>query len=221
MKLTNPKNNEQLDSPFASDGEAAAALIARITAGAFNRPDFALDMEKAHRDYGNRLSGGRQFWLHKLAMQEARPVPVATHSVDLSRLTSMLQTAGTHLKRPKIVLQMADGTPVKLALAGAASRYAGSIMVSSPTFGGAYYGRVTDGAFFAGRDSSEGLQDLLTAMSNDPERTAAAYGHMTGACCFCSRTLTDERSTSVGYGPVCAARFGLQWGARRAELAAA
>jgi Family of unknown function (DUF6011) len=42
---------------------------------------------------------------------------------------------------------------------------------------------------------------------------AAAFGKDTGHCCACARTLTDDRSVSVGYGPVCAAKYGWPWGA--------
>src|SRR6185436_1560785 len=41
---------------------------------------------------------------------------------------------------------------------------------------------------------------------------AVAHGHTTGNCSFCARDLTDPRSTSVGYGPICAQHFGLPWG---------
>lgn len=41
---------------------------------------------------------------------------------------------------------------------------------------------------------------------------AAKFGRLTGSCVFCSRRLTDERSATVGYGPVCAERVGLPWG---------
>jgi Family of unknown function (DUF6011) len=41
---------------------------------------------------------------------------------------------------------------------------------------------------------------------------AAALGHTTSFCCFCSLELTDDRSTDVGYGPVCASKRGLPWG---------
>jgi hypothetical protein len=41
---------------------------------------------------------------------------------------------------------------------------------------------------------------------------AAAFGHSTGTCIFCSRDLTDGRSVDVGYGPTCASKNGLPWG---------
>jgi hypothetical protein len=41
---------------------------------------------------------------------------------------------------------------------------------------------------------------------------AAAYGHTHGNCIACSRDLTDDRSLAVGYGPVCANKYGWPWG---------
>ncbi|MGE5612670.1 MAG: DUF6011 domain-containing protein [Bacillota bacterium] len=41
---------------------------------------------------------------------------------------------------------------------------------------------------------------------------AAQFGHLYGCCVFCARTLTDERSIFVGYGPTCAEKNGLPWG---------
>lgn len=44
---------------------------------------------------------------------------------------------------------------------------------------------------------------------------AAAWGHEHHKCVFCSRNLSDEkdgRSVKVGYGPVCADKYGLPWG---------
>lgn len=45
MTLTNPKNNETLTSPFATDLAAKDALFAKITAGDFSRdPAFAQNL---------------------------------------------------------------------------------------------------------------------------------------------------------------------------------
>lgn len=52
----------------------------------------------------------------------------------------------------------------------------------------------------------------LTAEDRVSAEDAAKFGHVTGACVFCSRKLTDERSLTVGYGPVCAERESLPWG---------
>lgn len=55
------------------------------------------------------------------------------------------------------------------------------------------------------------IRELTPDMVVSPEQ-AAQFGKLYGICCFCSRTLTDERSIGVGYGPRCAERYGLPWG---------
>lgn len=55
------------------------------------------------------------------------------------------------------------------------------------------------------------IRELTADMVVSPEQ-AAKFGKLYGICCFCSRTLTDERSIGVGYGPVCAEHYGLPWG---------
>ena len=37
---------------------------------------------------------------------------------------------------------------------------------------------------------------------------AKEFGVRSGICCVCARTLTDEKSVSLGIGPVCAKAFG-------------
>ena len=36
---------------------------------------------------------------------------------------------------------------------------------------------------------------------------AKAYGQVTGTCCNCGRTLTDETSIAEGIGPICKTKF--------------
>lgn len=50
---------------------------------------------------------------------------------------------------------------------------------------------------------------------------AAAFGHLTGRCVFCTAHLTDARSITVGYGPTCAQNHGLPWGEVSTEVAGA
>jgi hypothetical protein len=53
-----------------------------------------------------------------------------------------------------------------------------------------------------------------TELAQHPAETAAKNGKLTGNCCFCTSALTDKRSTEVGYGPTCAANYGLPWGSK-------
>jgi len=75
-----------------------------------------------------------------------------------------------------------------------------------------YHGFIDlDGGFFP-RTEDKDVHDLLGTFDSDPAATASAYGRRTGRCCFCGRELTDGRSVAVGYGPICAPRYGLPWG---------
>jgi hypothetical protein len=119
------------------------------------------------------------------------------------------------LKYPKIRLQTADGRPVVLSRAGSKSKYPGQIMVTDggPFGANLYFGRIdSEGIFHATNSASAPVFALLERLSVNPVETASEYGRLTGNCCFCQLPLKDARSTSVGYGPVCAEHFGLEWG---------
>jgi hypothetical protein len=95
------------------------------------------------------------------------------------------------------------------------SRYKGQLMVTDgESFGqNIFYGRIDQAGIFDERDKvTQEVRDVLSELSNDPAGTASKYGKLTGNCCFCHRQLEDERSTAVGYGPICAKHFGLAWG---------
>ena len=43
---------------------------------------------------------------------------------------------------------------------------------------------------------------------------AALFGKTHGYCIACAHDLTDDRSLDVGYGPICAKRYGWPWGGK-------
>jgi hypothetical protein len=75
------------------------------------------------------------------------------------------------------------------------------------------FGKVLpDGNFRAYSDCTGDVIRALEAFAKNPAQMAAEYGHATGECCFCGRSLYDETgggSVEVGYGPVCAVKYGL------------
>ena len=121
------------------------------------------------------------------------------------------------LKYPAIHL-LVDGMNVTLKVAGKRSKYTGEIMVTDgrPYGENTYYGRVSAAGEwhkpFKPVQGMDKVENLLIAMATKPAETAAEYGHLTGRCCFCRKALNDERSTEVGYGPICAKHYGLPWG---------
>lgn len=130
------------------------------------------------------------------------------------RIFDIFTTAAKALKFPAIQLTDGSGKPVRMTLAGAASKNAGFIYVKGGR-GGDYYGKISpQGRFFSVPACPPSVEAHLKAFGDDPEAVAAKYGKLTGRCCFCGRSLCDDRSTDVGYGPVCASNFGLKWGSR-------
>jgi hypothetical protein len=219
MKVTNSKNGESIESPFATTKEAANKLAEACNN--VERPNtFAQSLILAFaEDYlgKKRLSQNQEFWIHKLAIAAVAPPPAPTASFDMSKLLSIFKGAAAKLKRPAIVLST-GGKEVKVSLASDRSRYTGQLMIASPSFGDKYYGRIDqNGEFFKGRDESDDVMALLTELQNDPATTAAKHGRLTGLCCFCNKKLTDDKSTAVGYGKTCAKNFGIAWGKKAAQ----
>jgi hypothetical protein len=179
---------------------------------------------------GRGLTPKQRFWAEKLATRAAGcEAPATTVDVgDFAGVAALFATAAKHLKFPKIRLALPDGRPVALAVAGRNSRHPGTISVTDgERFGSnVWYGRIQPNGQWTPSDAVNAatmtsLSALLSRLSTDPAGTAAAYGlaslkrvngRLTGNCCFCTAGIRDERSTSVGYGPICARHFGLPWG---------
>lgn len=147
--------------------------------------------------------------------QEAQSAPVA-RQVNIGGVFSLFEQAiANKLKYPKIRLQTRTGSPVVLARAGVKSKYTGQVLITdgAPFGSNIYFGRVgMDGVFYPSQVQSPAVIELLERLSADPVAVASEYGRLTGHCCFCELPLKDARSTAVGYGPVCAEKFGLAWG---------
>jgi hypothetical protein len=210
MQTFYTSKGQRVDSQFDTDMDAVAAL-----AGTTN--DFARDLVSA--TIRGRLTVNQRPWLHKLAMDVVAPPPPPAPAVSgLMGIVSLFNHALAHLKRPKLTFDFGSNRRLRIAMAGARSRYAGDFMVTDggPFGSNRYFGRIAraTGDMIAGRDMEEWVAEALDALNTDPAEFAAQYGHESGACCFCNLTLTDERSTAVGYGPVCATHYGLPWGAK-------
>ena len=70
------------------------------------------------------------------------------------------------------------------------------------------------GAGQALRPAEDRPVSILAQLATQPAQLAAKHGKLTGHCCFCNSELSDEKSTNVGYGPVCAKRWGLPHGSK-------
>jgi hypothetical protein len=199
-----------------TDAEAVEILRTLALAGS----NFASDLRATAVRYG--LSEKQRAWAHKLAMDTITPkTPKAPEVLgDFSGLIARFDAAAEHLKRPKIRLTL-DGVDMVLARCGERSAYAGAInLKSAADYDAAWYGRINrDGSFVRGRECTDEVFALVERLAADPVGVATEHGKASGACCFCSRELTDARSLAVGYGPICATNFRLPYG-EKTEVAA-
>lgn len=136
-------------------------------------------------------------------------------------IADLFNKAKVKLKWPKINLSYRVNETqtvysIRLSMAGERARVPGSInVVNADT--GEWYGRILQSGKFEKSPRCtvpSRIDMLLKTFAQMPVQTAKAHAELTGNCCFCKQTLTDERSVQAGYGPVCADNYGLPWGGK-------
>jgi len=131
----------------------------------------------------------------------------------------LLAAKARGLKFPKVRFLAPGGGEFRLNVAGAQSKAPGSIQV---LLDAVWIGRVTPTGDVHGALSAR--PDLIAALqviASDPAAAAKAYGALMCRCSFCDLPLTDDGSVEVGYGPVCARRYGLPHVAKGARVLSA
>jgi len=151
--------------------------------------------------------GSKHADIHLCAtLRAAAPVVTApAPTVDLAPVVAFLSGARERgLKSPRVRFAAPGAGELALSLAPLTGKNPGAVYVKVR---GEYAGKVTaDGTAYG---IAPELVDALRAIAADPAAAGAAYGRLTGQCSFCTQGLTDEGSIEVGYGPVCAKRYGL------------
>jgi len=198
--------------PPADKPAAIKALVSSKASGAFPKSLIRQFQKKGD------LSDKQWYWVEELVKPKEKPAGVEVG--DLEGVYELFQKAMQHLKWPKIVLvcQGIDDC-IRLGVCGQRSKYTGQINVTTDGAWGdrTYLGRIDiQGTFHpswkAAVETVNMVTQTLQEFAADPAGVAAEHGKLTGNCCFCNTKLTDERSTEVGYGPVCAGHYGLPWG---------
>ena len=175
---------------------------------------------------GTILAGTRVNWIKDVKgvthadaaacrqVREARAAyvpPLTGVTADASKIVAFLTAARERgLQFPKVRFLSNDNREITMSLAGRGSKYPGAVQVK---LAGEWVGRVEANGNVAGSLArNTELLATVNAIAEDPATAARAYGKLSGACSFCGKRLTDDRSGSsveVGYGPSCAKRFGL------------
>ena len=182
--------------------------------------DYSFAQSLVNQFYSKRDLSPKQWpWVDKLldGVKERNAAKAARDAaaIDLAKLQALFNQAAEGLKRPRVAFKVENVGEFRVAPAGATSRNPGHLYVKDVS--GEYLGKIDPQGrlhmAYHARDSHGDVFQALTEFAEDPSAKAAAYGKETGICCFCCRELTDDRSVSVGYGPICADNWGLPWGA--------
>lgn len=171
--------------------------------------NFALSLVS---QYHKVWSSKQRFWAQKLSNERVVENDDVTSMCMYPKIVQMFAYAReAGLKRIKIKFRLSHGLNMSIG----PSRKGGYYVYSER---GGTYGIIDDnGALklklrnYLGGDRDE-LKNYLDQFEADPPGFASKMGKLMGACCFCSLTLSDERSLSVGYGPICAKHWKLPWG---------
>ena len=141
-----------------------------------------------------------------------------TNHVLSGELVAALIRASQHLQRPKI--RLSNDLRVELSRSTTSSNSVRTAWVKRRVYRNRFdwVARIDNGnqlverAYPSGRVPTAAEIQLVQRFDRDLAGTAGSTGRLSGNCCFCGRDLTDQRSTRVGYGPVCARHYNLTWG---------
>lgn len=196
---------------------------------------FVMSLSSQFRNKGD-LSVKQWEWVDKLlakiedvqtSLFEPQEVPQTNKNVgDLNALNELFARArAKDIKRPKIRYEL-NGT--KIRLAWSSDRIYVNFKLHGETAGNPWevwetFGYIDkNGDFIERRDKRkyqpEGLVDSLKELMENPSSFGKAYGQRLKYCIFCNAELTSLDSLYYGYGPICAEKWGLEWGDAKSHL---
>jgi hypothetical protein len=209
MKFTNAKDGTSIESNLSFDEarKALKGLIAAEGTSASTKAFAASLVTKA------APSPGQKFWIYKLAEEFVNPVKKETIAggEGFKKVAGLFETAKSNgLNRRAIRLQTDKGAEVKLTPAAETGRNSGFIYIK---VNNEYMGKIApDGQFSPVQGCTDEIKMFVQEFGNSTVQMARQYGKRTGSCCFCARQLDTAESNAVGYGPICAEKYGLPWG---------
>jgi hypothetical protein len=178
----------QFDSSFADVNEAKDYLSQHMS---FN--DFAMQLVEK-----KKLSEKQVAWVHYLATQDVIDAQTPVEFGPYKQLVNKMYDAGAYratkfqVRLPGITLS----TVTKGANIGCVYVYENN----------QYVGKITATGDLKG-NASEDILNLLEDANDNLLQLAKIYGHETGTCSICARTLSDPLSIQMGIGPICAKRL--------------
>jgi hypothetical protein len=156
-----------------------------------NSSTFAMDLVSK-----NKLSAKQIAWIHYLATENVKEMQEAEGEY-LQLVQKMYGAVKNNTRKFKMRL---PGVEISTVPNGA---NAGALYIFENS---SYVGKITKQGILKANVSEDVLNILLDANENLLQ-LAKIYGHESGSCSVCGRTLTDSLSIQMGIGPICAKRF--------------
>ena len=179
----------QFDSSFADVNEAKDYLRQKMS---YNT--FAMDLVAK-----KKVSATQIAWMHYLATQDVIDAQTPVEFGPYKQLVNKMYDAGAY-RATKFQVRL-PGMTLSTVTKGA---NIGCVYVYENNN---YVGKITATGDLIG-NASEDVLNLLEDANDNLLQLAKIYGHQTGSCSICARTLSDPLSIQMGIGPVCAKRLG-------------
>ena len=178
--------------------------------------EFASDLVSQFKNRGY-LSEKQAAWVLKLIdrVEGSEPIYGDFKAVFVMFMIAAASEKGHALKAPKVRLMSKEGRYVQLNFNPEDSSKVKVFVDGWQGHGWRKYaGVIEDNVLkpYASDRMDDDVKLTLQEFALDPLKAAKAAANKLGCCSFCGGRLTDERSKSAGYGPTCAANYGLPWG---------
>lgn len=154
---------------------------------------FAMDLASRQK-----LSEKQIAWIHYLATQNVQELETAQEDGEfLPLVKKMYESVKTNSRKFHIHL---PGVSVSTVNRGA---NIGCLYIFENKN---YVGKITDNGILK-CNVSEDVKNILLDANDNLLALAKIYGHESGVCAVCHRTLSDPLSVQMGIGPICAKRL--------------
>jgi len=137
-------------------------------------------------------------WMHYLATQSVIDSQTPVTEGEYANLVNKMYAAGAN-RKSKFQVRL-PGITLSTVNKGA---NIGCVYVFENN---EYVGKITQNGELKG-NVSEDVKNLLEDANDNLLQLAKIYGHESGSCSICGRTLNDPLSVQMGIGPVCAKLF--------------
>lgn len=184
------------DSAFDSIEDAKNALHeSEMNSGKVHFNQFVIDLLSR-----NKLSEKQAAWIHYLATESVNKgsEEEVADGEYLPLVQKMYSCATSKARKFQIRL---PGVTISTVLRG---HNVGCLYVFVD---GNYVGKITQNGVLMLQFENEDVQNILLDANENLLQLAKAFGHESGSCSVCGRTLNDPLSVQMGIGPVCAKRL--------------